>query len=384
MNQSLNEVYAKLEKIIENGIKGVINEKSPIYDEYKIIVSNEQQFIKTKEKDDKCIYIVVQYGKATVHYGQIIMPFSLSVLSEKNRLKIAQQLLYDYSIKNNMKYNENKTIYQIIETPTKSFNFQILFEDFRSVLQSNGTFIISETANFYGLIYHSDEIIDLRESCWELNDILDFKIYDKKIVDDKIWKVVFRNEDPNYQYYFYGMKLSYSNGSMSVILLDDLNNETIIYTEKDGWIEIIFKKIFFISGDDIKNEELMYWLNNNAKLLNKEDLEKVDEEVDFLNSALKCDIIPDTQAFYFKQNFTNSINKFANLGFSIVLYNVSDSCLVNDVLKIMTKKGDVNKTFNFSIQFLKNHSLRDNFKLINISADQQIGTMTTIVLTFVN
>lgn len=383
INQDINAIYDRLEKFIENGIKEVINDKRPVYDEYNIIVSSEQQFIKEKEKDKLAIYIVVQYGQATVHYGQIVMPFSLVVLSEKNRLKIAQQLLYDYSIKNNMTYNDEKTIYQVIETPTKSANFQLLFEGYRSILNSSGTFIISETANFYGLIYHSDEIADLTNGVWDLKEQIEFKVDEKEISEIKVWNVDILNESS-----------IYPNGNVvykSIIITPEKQifysygdgNGILVY-ERENWDKKDYKKIKILGGLDRDNLELIEWLENNGILLNSEEVKKVDEEVDFITSALKCDFSPDTQAFYHRNNFTSTINKFGNLGFSVVVFAVSDSCLVNDVLKIISKQGDVNKSFKFTVRFLRKHSLTNDYKLISISADQQIGDMTTLVLTFID
>ena len=385
INQDINAIYDRLEKFIENGIKEVINEKHPVYDEYKIIVSSEQQFIKEKEKDKLAIYIVVQYGQATVHYGQIVMPFSLVVLSEKNRLKIAQQLLYDYSIKNNMTYNDEKTIYQIIETPTRTSNFQLMFEGYRSILNASGSFIISENANFYGLIYHSDVIEDLTNSQWELNEDMKFEIDGKQINGEKTWYV----NVVLHPYVNDGSSASVPYSSIIITAAGQIGfslgdgNAVLVY-ENGTWYQEKYKKIQIIGGLDKDDKALIEWLNNNGVLLNSEEVKKVDEEVDFISSAMKCNFAPDTQAFYHRNNFTDSINKFGNLSFSFVIFAVSDSVLVNDILYVMTKKSDVNKDFKFTVQFLKKHSLTDNFKLIDVSADQQVGDMTMLVLTFID
>lgn len=375
MNQDIISVYEKVEKIIENGIIEVINEKSPIYDEYNIVVSNEQQFIKMKEKNQKSIYIVIQYGKAAVNYGQIIMPVTLAILGEQNRLKIAQRLMYDFTTSKNMTYNIDKTIFQVYESPTVSSNFQLMFEGFRSILQVSGSVLISDNANFYGLVYHHNDITDLEKTEWEMNDEISFNIHDEEIKETVVWNVDFISNAIQYNMIILTpeKQIYYSQGI----------NQYAILAYENGWEEKEYKKIKVINGEDTKEIDLIDWLMMNGKLLNKDDLNFI-EEVDFVSSSFRCDFIPDTQAFYFEKNFTRSINKFANLGFSITLFTTTTSPLVNDILSIITKKGDVNKSFEFTIKFLKRHSLRDNFKIVSVNADQQIGDMTLIVLTFIN
>lgn len=366
---NVNSVYKELEIIIENGMKEIMN-KNLLYQDINIIVSNEQQFIKVKEQRDKqTIYIVIQYGQATVHYGQTVMPYTLTVLSEKNRLSICQQLLYDYAIAYNMTHNIEKTIFQTCETPRKSLNFQLLYEGFTSVFNTRGNFIISETANFYGLYYHLEDIKTLKDMKWNLKDRISFKIDGEEIKETVFWEVNFASDRLDYSILILtpNKEIYVSNGM----------EEEAILIYKNVWINEDAKNMIFFDGKDIENKNLIQWLEIN------DSGERV-ESVDFLNSAFKCDFVPDTQAFYHRKNFTHSINKFANLAFSVVLYTTEDSPLVNDILRIITKKGDINKSFKFTIHFLKKHALTDNFKLINVSADQQIGDMTMFVLTFTN
>ena len=368
----VTSIYSELEIIIKNGVKKIMNE-NPLYKGVSVAISNEQQFIKFKEEKDKqIIYMVIQYGQATVHYGQIVMPYTLTVLSEKNRAIIAQQLLYDYSVAYNMSYNNDKSIFQTCQTPNKGSSFQLFFEGFTSIFNTSGNFVISETANFYGLLYHPEDIKDVSNAEWIFREDLDFTIDGKEITNENaVWHINFASDAKEFVsiYLTPNKEMYFSNGIA--------NEDIMVYSKGFGWKDEEYKRIWIIDGPDCKNKEFIHWLEMN------ENVPRF-ELVDFVTSSFKCTFSPDTQAFYFRKNFTHSINKYGNLSFSVVMYTTSDSPLVNDILRIITKKGDLNKDFKFTIRFLKKHSLTDCFKLIDVSADQEIGDMTMFVATFTN
>lgn len=372
-----DNIYNKIDNIIKNELIEMINNDS-VYNDYNIQVSNEQQFIRDKNIDPRVIYIVIQHEIAEVNYGQTIMPVTITSLSEQNKLDICQQLLYDFAVKYNMAFNDDKTVFQLYETPSVAANFQPFFEGFRSILQVSGSVILSENANFYGLTYYHDNITNLQNSDWEMNLVMDKMdlLQENKYYNVKMYIANYIDE-----------VLYIKRVGESLYVTDDnrdSSRDRVIY-QNGLWIKDAYRDVSFgEEGEDLTNPELIEFFKKNGKYTYFEDTSQIKEEVDFITSSLKCDFVPDTQAMYFRNNFTQSINKFGNLGFSVTLFTTTDSNLVDDILYVITKKSDVNKTFKFGINFLKKHSLTDDFKVISISADQQIGDMTLIVLTFIN
>lgn len=146
--------YSKIEGLIKNGLLQVMDDNYNYYQGNEIIITTDVQFQKEKNKKPGCIYIVLQFSPASINFGQVVLPVTITAISEQNKLKVCKQLLIDYVYTYNQTKSENGTIFQIYESPVVSSNFQTVFEGFRSVLNVDGTFIISENASFFDLTYN--------------------------------------------------------------------------------------------------------------------------------------------------------------------------------------------------------------------------------------
>lgn len=118
-----------------------------VYKGISIHISNEQQFIKEKTRKTGSIYIVVKFGQASVNFGQIMLPATISAVSEQNNVVLCQRLLMEFANTYTLKWNDNDTIKQIYTSPSDVINFNDVFDDYRSVFNLAATFLISENTN---------------------------------------------------------------------------------------------------------------------------------------------------------------------------------------------------------------------------------------------
>lgn len=132
--------YNALVEMIRNNIANVMTD--PFYDGYDIEVTNEMQFLEKKEGYRNRIYIVVKFAPATTFFGQTVLSFTVTAISEHNHCFVCQKLLSDYA----QKYNLEQTDYiqQIYETPSVILNFNEIYEGFAAVMAMSGTFVIAK------------------------------------------------------------------------------------------------------------------------------------------------------------------------------------------------------------------------------------------------
>lgn len=108
------------------------------------------------------------------------------------------------------------------------------------------------------------------------------------------------------------------------------------------------------------------------------------DEIDIINYTDTFDATPDTQPYFKNQNFTESIIKFGTFSFNVVSF-LTRSNFNDKILKICSRKLGVNINFYFKISF-------DNgidmpllaYKLLNVTKQQNVGEMPTIVTAFTN
>lgn len=152
--------YEEILFLIKNELIETMEDNYDYYKDYEFVIDLEQQFIKNydKQNDYNKIFIVLSFGATAVTHGQIVLPVIFKALSEQNRLEVCQSLLTDFALKFNLKFNDEGTIRQVLETPTVSSNFNLTHEGFRSVLTMSGTFIISNDTNPTTVEFFTGEI----------------------------------------------------------------------------------------------------------------------------------------------------------------------------------------------------------------------------------
>lgn len=130
----------------------------------KIILSKEQQFMKQKDKDPNAIYIVVRFGAADVMFRQTVLPATIVVLTQQNKVDLAYDLMYEYSQRFTLVRANNDTIQQVYESPSMSGNFNEVYEGFRSVVTMTAAFVIGKNSNEYKVYYYySQDGVNLAE-----------------------------------------------------------------------------------------------------------------------------------------------------------------------------------------------------------------------------
>lgn len=117
-----------------------------VYKDIKLYISNEQQFVKEKNREKGAIYVVVKFIQGSLNFGQTILPVQFDVIAEKNKIELTQQLLFEYANTYNLTLDEEGLIKQIYTTPSIANNFNEVFDGFRSLLYFTGTFVISNNA----------------------------------------------------------------------------------------------------------------------------------------------------------------------------------------------------------------------------------------------
>lgn len=148
----------KILDLIRNQFVSVINNNLGLYSDVTLIIDDELQFTKLKDKEEGAIYIAVKFSSVDFDFGETNQEITMTVISEQNRIDIAQLLLMEYVTKYNLHLSKDGQILQGYSTPSVSSNFNYVYDGFRSIIYVSGTFLISEDAVRMSVKYHSNEI----------------------------------------------------------------------------------------------------------------------------------------------------------------------------------------------------------------------------------
>ena len=231
-----NYVYIdKMMDIIKEQLLSIMSEDPDFYSQYNIILSNEQQYIKNKDRNPNNIYIVVKFMSGSVNFGQTLYPVNFNALGEGNKLDVAQRLLLEYAQTFNLgedetwndvwignqhllpnengKYTYNNVDYtidelkaldpqptglkidnyiakQIYTQPQVMSNFNTFTTEFRSLFYMSGTFLIGKNSmpitklEYYSSmptavdgVYPDGETINFITSSWDFSIQLDSQAF---------------------------------------------------------------------------------------------------------------------------------------------------------------------------------------------------------------
>ena len=120
-----------------------ITQSNGNYKGYRFIIAAEQMF-NTKEADRNAIHIVVRFSPSTIDFGQVVLPITITAVSEADKLGICQRLLFDLAngytqTKKDIGDDVVRVVYQ---TPTVIANFDDIGYSLRSLLSMSGVYII--------------------------------------------------------------------------------------------------------------------------------------------------------------------------------------------------------------------------------------------------
>lgn len=131
--------YLSIEQMIEGQLIAARNSDVK-YEDLRIIVENERQFTIDKRRTEKTIYVVINYGEASVNFGQSVLPMSFKVITERNTFERAREILMAFATTYNM--TRNGSCLQIYTTPRMINAFQDVADGWRATLVMDSTFII--------------------------------------------------------------------------------------------------------------------------------------------------------------------------------------------------------------------------------------------------
>ena len=185
----------KMMEIIKKQFLEVMNNDPDFYGQYKIILTNEQQYVKEKDRQTNNIYIVVKFIPGSINFGQNIVPVNFNALGEGNKLDVCQRLLLEYAQQFNLcdPINVSKTesgdgnayiIKQVYTQPQVLSNFNSTWNEFRSLFFMSGTFLVGKnsipikTITYYE---NSDDTegtsIDFINTSWDFSVQLDSQAF---------------------------------------------------------------------------------------------------------------------------------------------------------------------------------------------------------------
>lgn len=138
-----------IEKITQE-FQTILNLDPETYGGYNIIITNERQFVQSKNRKPKTIFVVIKFLDGSKDLGQQRQPFAINAISEHNTLEVCQKLMMDFSETYNLIFefgNAKYTLKQTMKNPTAVSNFSEVYEGFRSVFYLSGTFYIGINSN---------------------------------------------------------------------------------------------------------------------------------------------------------------------------------------------------------------------------------------------
>ena len=159
---NLGKNLIDIEKIIdllEGQLGEVMADDEEYFSETRFVLSNEQQYVKESQRHKNTIYIVVKFMPATINFGQVVLPITLTAVSEHNNIEKCQRLLLDFSQYWNLKNIgiSDYSVFQIYSSPSITSNFNEVYDGFRSAFSMSGTFLISKNSNECILYYYTDD-----------------------------------------------------------------------------------------------------------------------------------------------------------------------------------------------------------------------------------
>lgn len=148
----------KIIDLLEQQFGEVLAEDEDYFSETRFVLSNEQQYVKKKDRAQNTIYIVVKFMPASINFGQVVLPFTLSAVSEHNNIEKCQRLLLDFSQYWNLKTVgvSDYSVFQLYSSPNVNSNFNEVYDGFRSVFNMSGTLLISKNSNACTLYFYTD------------------------------------------------------------------------------------------------------------------------------------------------------------------------------------------------------------------------------------
>ena len=147
----------KIMDIIKNQFLEVMSIDSNYYSQYNIILSNEQQYVRSKDRDVNNIYIVIKFVPGSLNFGQNVVPININAMGEGNKIEVCQRLLLEFAQQFNLSDpiniskedsgdNNSYIVKQVYTQPQIMSNFTPTWNEFRSLFFMTGPFLIGKNS----------------------------------------------------------------------------------------------------------------------------------------------------------------------------------------------------------------------------------------------
>lgn len=142
-------------KAISDEIQSILDADPVTYGDFSVIITNERQFIPTKEgKKPKSIFLVIKFLDGSKDLAQQRQSFSINAMSEYNTLDVCQRLLMDFAETYNLTFDfsgtdgeTDYTLKEVVNQPVSVSNFNEFFDGYRATFYLTGTFFIGINSN---------------------------------------------------------------------------------------------------------------------------------------------------------------------------------------------------------------------------------------------
>ena len=370
MENNVNKInYDEIIHLIRDQLLVIVEENYAYYGEYKIIISEEQFFIKPSQVDPKAIYIVLKFSPISVHFGQTVVPVQIRASSEENNIEVCRNLFADLVSKHNLDKNEDSTIQQIYESPVVNSSFNKVTTGFRALISVSATFVVSKNANFYKYYYcYYASAENKIETNLTSEDVINIKLDDFNVDADAFINFL---KESNFtlerKSYFVSRKREGQQGEFLVYYFNDIECPL---GDLEEFVQI---------SDNVKNSTVGNF-SLEIKVLSFIDWRE--DELPCVTKAFSGSMQLDTQPFFGSNNLTKSEGKVYTLTYSIVTFLLKDIQLVNDVIDVMCQKRGPFEKFKLKIEFNNGNFLEKDFTLVSWDSRTDIGEIPMLTLSF--
>lgn len=151
VNNTKVDVVDTILNVLREQFETIISSDRELYSPFKIVLTNEQQYVKERDSSHNVIYIVVKFSEGTKDNGQLQQPVLINAVGENNSVNACQRLLHDFAQRFTVDYpaqNINGTVIrQAFSTPMIMQNFNNVTDGYRSLFYMSGIFFVGFDIN---------------------------------------------------------------------------------------------------------------------------------------------------------------------------------------------------------------------------------------------
>lgn len=152
------EYLSRIKDILARQFAKVLGSDPDFYGETEVILSNEQQFVRERDRKPHAIYIVWKALPATINFGSVVQPITIQAMGEMNGISKCQRLLNEFANTYNLAPTGDDGIKQTYTSPSVGTSFAEAWSGYRSLYFMSGTFLASEGMNAAKIEFEGSEV----------------------------------------------------------------------------------------------------------------------------------------------------------------------------------------------------------------------------------